>query len=89
MTGEGLDGFAVNDGPVPAPPVPLDAATRDTMSSVLAAIVCGHVPERIAGFVRSGKWPVDVVEMLDREHEPEEMAAHVDVLLCVQEGALA
>lgn len=89
MTNDSPHGFTAEGEPIPAPPVELDEATRQQWVKALAAMICGHTPERILKAARAGKWPVDVVEQLEREWEPEELSAYVDVLLLIREGVLA
>lgn len=81
-------GFEAGDWTPPVPRIEVSDVGRAGMVHLLAAAVCGHTPERALECLRSGEWPVDVVELLGRDLEPEEMGAHLDLLLCVLDGTL-
>ncbi len=82
---EGLHGFEAPDGDVPAPAIRISDDVRERMASVLAAVICFKTPEEIVGYLRDG-FPAEVREALEREHELDEIYAHIDVLLCVQQS---
>lgn len=75
------------DGSVPR--VEMDDRTRDRLIRIVAAMLCGETPERIAGYAARDEWPQLVVDMLDRPGELDELAAHVDLFASVLTGVLA
>lgn len=83
-TMEGVDdymnGFDAGDTPTLTPPVPIEAATRERLTQLVAAITLGSTPEEIAGYLDDG-FPDEVGLLLARPLEAEEMSAHVDLLL--------
>jgi hypothetical protein len=82
---EESNGFEVEEGVLPVPPVRVGDDVRARMTSVIAAIVCGSTPEQITGYLQDG-FPSLVIEMLERPGEVEEMHGHIDVLLFVQQS---
>lgn len=85
---EQMHGFDGGDVVLPAPPIPVQDETRGRMIEVLAAVVTGATPQEITGYLDDG-FPGEVVEMLDRPLEREEMSAHVDLLLTVMQSSAA
>jgi hypothetical protein len=83
-----MDGFEVGEREIPTPAVRIEDVTRDRLMQVIAAIISGHTPEEIAGFL-DGKFPAAVERFIDRPHEAEEMSAHVDLMLGVIQSAPA
>lgn len=88
MSAASLTGFKAQSVTLASPAVPLSDEVRARMASVLAAVVCGKTPEEITGYLRSG-FPGDVKATLEREHELDEIHAHIDVLLCVSPALAA
>jgi hypothetical protein len=86
MEDDGLDAGAT-EGSVPR--VEMDDRTRDRLIRIVAAMLCGETPERIAGHVARDDWPQIVVDMLDRPGEADELAAHVDLFAGCLNGAAA
>lgn len=79
-----LHGFEAPERTLEVPPVPVSDQVRDAMVNVLAAVVCGATPEEVSEYLQTG-FPDRVTDLLAREHELDEMRAHVDLLLCVQQ----
>jgi hypothetical protein len=86
MEDDGLDAGATERS---VPRVEMDDRTRDRLIRIVAAMLCGETPERIAGYAARDDWPQIVVDMLARPGEAEELAAHVDLFASVLTGVLA
>lgn len=85
-----MHGFEEREGALPTPPVQIAETTRDRLVRVVAAIVTGATPEEVADYLQADVFPPEVLALIDRPHEAEEMGAHVDLLLTtMQTPALA
>jgi hypothetical protein len=82
-----MQGFEAGTEDLPAVPAELDQDTRDRATRVLAAMLCGETPEQISRSLTDGEWPTIVTDMLDRAGEPEELTAHLVLLVGVLHGA--
>lgn len=78
-------GFEAGERELPEPPVPVGDETKERMATALCAIVGGATPEEVADYL-DGAFPHEVVEALERAGEREEMYAHVDLLLRIQQS---
>lgn len=79
-----MTGFEAGEQTIPTPQVPIADSTRQRLMLTLYAQILGHTPEEIVAFIEDG-FPDSVTEGLDRDGERDELSAHVDLLLCVQQ----
>lgn len=80
-----MEGFEVEDRELPTPLIPVETETKETMALALCAIVHGATPEDLAGYL-DGAFPHEVIEALERAGERDEMWAHVDLLVRIQQS---
>lgn len=85
---DGLDGFEAPEQEIPTPPIDVADGTRERMVYVLTAMLQGATPEDVAVYLADG-FPPAVAEALERPGEVDEMGAHVDLLLTVQQTPAA
>lgn len=79
-------GFKADPIDLPRPRIGVSDECRDRMILCLAAMMSFEPPEAIARYMAEG-FPSWLDDLLERPLWLEELSAHVDLLLVVQEGA--
>lgn len=82
-------GFDAGERELPEPLVPIADETKERLALALTAIVGGATPEELADYLDEGAFPDEIVGALDRAGEREEMFAHIDLLLRIQQSPSA